>query len=66
MELVDGTSLDRNRPQDLPTLIDVFRQTAAALGALHGLLFVHCDLKPSNILRQPDGQVKVIDFGQTC
>jgi len=66
MELVDGIPLDREQPQDLPALIDCFEQTAVALTTLHNLLYVHCDLKPGNILRQSNGMVKLIDFGQTC
>jgi serine/threonine protein kinase len=27
---------------------------------------VHCDLKPNNILINPQGKVKVIDLGQAC
>src|SRR5437667_4495151 len=28
--------------------------------------YVHCDIKPNNILRGEDGKVKIIDFGQSC
>jgi serine/threonine-protein kinase len=27
---------------------------------------VHCDIKPNNILRGEKGDVKIIDFGQSC
>ena len=44
--------------------LSIFVRAARALEALHGLGFVHCDLKPSNILVAEDGAVKVIDLGQ--
>ena len=66
MELVDGTPLDAQPQLPVRKIIDVFMQTAHGLAALHHLRLVHCDLKPSNILTCPDGQVKLIDFGQTC
>src|SRR2546430_604156 len=40
--------------------------TARALDALHALGYVHCDLKPNNILISEDLQVKVIDLGQAA
>jgi len=65
LELFDGISLERQLPRDLTDIVAAFIQTAQALGALHGQGFVHCDLKPNNILRDNSGRVKVIDLGQT-
>ncbi len=66
MELVDGTPLDSRRPERMADMVSVFIGTAQALAALHQLGYVHCDLKPNNILVDSDGMVKVIDFGQAC
>jgi serine/threonine-protein kinase len=66
MELFDGLPLDVNPPSGVLALLDVFIQTSQALEALHASGYVHCDLKPNNILVGPDGSVKVIDFGQAC
>ncbi len=66
MELVDGVPLDEECPPDMLDLIDCFIQTANALHALHAMGYVHCDLKPANILVGSDGQTKVIDLGQAC
>ena len=64
MELVDGVSLEQRQPNSLTGLVDVFIQTADALGALHALGYVHCDLKPNNIMVDAARRVKVIDLGQ--
>ena len=66
MELFDGISLERRPPQSLTALVDVFIQTAEALGSLHSLAYVHCDLKPNNILIDASRNVKVIDLGQAA
>lgn len=66
MELFDGTPLDMELPNSLTDLVECFVQTAQALESMHTMGYVHCDLKPNNILRGPRGQVKVIDFGQAC
>jgi serine/threonine-protein kinase len=66
MEFVHGLPLHEQQPKGVAAAIDCFTQTARALEALHHLRLVHCDLKPNNIIRDNDGRVKVIDFGQTC
>jgi serine/threonine-protein kinase len=67
LELFDGVSLEAQTPRDLLTIVQAFIQTARGLQALHELGFVHCDLKPNNILRDPaTGTVKVIDLGQAA
>ena len=66
MELVDGKPLDVRPPTDMMDIIDTFIQAAQGLKAMHKLGWAHCDIKPNNILRNDRGQVKVIDFGQSC
>src|SRR5690349_6082397 len=66
MELFDGKSLDVRPPASLMEDIDVFIQTAQGLKAMHTLGYVHCDIKPNNILRDASAHVKVIDFGQAA
>ena len=66
MELVEGTSCETRPPTDIKVLVNIFHQTASALEALHQQNFVHCDLKPNNILIKSDGKVKIIDLGQAC
>ena len=66
MELVDGVSLDRDLPEGVPAIVDVFIKVGTALGAVHHYQYLHCDTKPSNIIRDARGNVKLIDFGQAC
>ena len=66
MEYVEGRTLEQARPTDLGTAIDIFRQVAGGLDALHEAGYVHADIKPNNIMLTGEGRVKIIDFGQSC
>jgi eukaryotic-like serine/threonine-protein kinase len=66
MELVDGIPLDRQCPEDIVEIVGVFLKVSHALGAIHHYRMLHCDTKPGNILREPNGNVRLIDFGQAC
>lgn len=66
LELFDGQPLEQTVPRRLAGVVNIFIQTAEALDALHALGYVHCDLKPNNILVSNEGDVKVIDLGQAC
>lgn len=72
MEFIEGESLrDYLRRQETAMRFDevvmIASQIAFAIGALHLKGFLHCDLKPENIMLTKDEQnqilVKVLDFG---
>ncbi|HVT87968.1 MAG TPA: serine/threonine-protein kinase [Tepidisphaeraceae bacterium] len=66
MELVDGKPLDVRPPAEVMDACDCFIQVAEGMRAMHQMGYVHCDMKPNNIMRSDTGKVKVIDFGQSC
>jgi serine/threonine-protein kinase len=71
MEYVRGRDLgriaDTEGPLPLHRIVDVLRQTLAALEEAHALGIIHRDLKPDNIVLEPMRSgtdfVKVVDFG---
>ncbi len=66
MKLIEGGNLSqhlsrfKSDPQAIARLIQTL---ALALHYAHGKGFIHCDLKPSNILIDVDGQPQITDFG---
>ena len=65
MEFVDGRTLDVNKP-DVPEAIRIFIHLAQGLQHMEQQGFVHCDMKPINVLVTSNGDVKIIDLGQAC
>src|SRR5215813_14141288 len=66
MELVDGPSLAKARPSDLPHIVEIACQVCAALDHAHANEIVHRDLKPDNVLLSAASQsvsVKLADLG---
>jgi serine/threonine-protein kinase len=66
LEMFDGKPIDQDHPGALRHVADCMIKAGKGLAALHSLRLVHCDTKPGNILRNEAGDVKLIDFGQTC
>lgn len=66
MELVEGIRLDsvlKDSPRDVTRILRLTAQVADVVAALHDHGVAHRDVKPGNVIVQPDGTVKLIDFG---
>jgi len=66
MEYFDGKNLEDGPALSLGDVLLVFRMVASGLNAMHQHGFVHCDIKPNNILLSKAGSIKIIDLGQSC
>jgi len=74
MEFVPGETLQQRMcgtgPMELLEVVQIGRQVAEALAAIHGMGLIHRDLKPQNILLESNSSdhageaaVKICDFG---
>ena len=68
MEYVEGTDIkqlarDRGGYLGADEAFDVAIQAADGLQSIHDVGIIHRDLKTSNIMRDPTGRVRLMDFG---
>ena len=66
MHLATGGSLDdrlREGVLDPEVAVRILRQVASALDAAHQVGRLHRDVKPANVLLEPDGHAWLADFG---
>jgi len=63
MEWVNGRPIDPSDKLGVGHLVSVFYQVARAMRYMHSRGVLHGDLKPGNMMLQPGGAVKLIDFG---
>jgi WD40 repeat protein len=67
MEYVEGTDLARwvaeRGPLPVAEACEYGRQAALGLQHAHEHGMIHRDIKPHNLMRTPDGTVKILDFG---
>ncbi len=66
MEFVDGAPITRAadvRGLGFEQRLDLILRLCRIIDAAHASLVVHCDLKPSNVFLDRQGELKVLDFG---
>ena len=67
LEYVEGEDLQRRVESEGPLpaelAADCIRQAADGLAHAHSKGMIHCDIKPSNLLVNRDGVVKILDLG---
>src|SRR5205823_9143143 len=68
MEYIDGNTLDhliRTGQLSLRRRLDVMRQVAAGLGAIHRMNLLHRDVSPANVMVTWAGPAKILDLGMS-
>jgi serine/threonine protein kinase len=67
MEYIDGSTLEKllldETPPDKNLVLNLLRQTAAAMDFAHSKGIIHRDIKPANVMVRQDWTAKIADFG---
>lgn len=66
MEYIEGSTLRQlaqGRPMPEAEVLGLVRQVAAAMEEAHAAKLIHGDIKPSNLMLDASGAVRILDFG---
>jgi serine/threonine protein kinase len=66
MEYLEGRAIHHyceHSCQHVSDIVELVIQLCAAIDAAHKINIVHSDIKPNNVVINPEGQLKVLDFG---
>jgi serine/threonine protein kinase/tetratricopeptide (TPR) repeat protein len=63
MEYIQGETLNKYSLDGYDQVVNFARQICTALEYAHKHHIIHRDLKPENVIIQPDGVVRLMDFG---
>ena len=68
MEYLEGNTLkgilkENEKPLDYKDVIDMVVPALYSLDAIHKANIIHRDIAPDNIMKLPDGKIKIFDFG---
>jgi serine/threonine-protein kinase len=66
MEFVDGCTLreaGKSGPMPDAQVLDIVDQVADAMREAHAAKLIHGDIKPANLMLEPGGKVRIMDFG---
>ena len=64
--LVEELLVSRELPKEDKAVAEFLIKVATAVGRLHGIGFIHRDIKPDNILWRKSGEPVLIDMGLAC
>ncbi|MBD3881834.1 serine/threonine protein kinase [Phormidium tenue FACHB-886] len=69
-EYIDGENLGNWLAQgqsfNSSDALDLLMEVLPILSYIHSQQVIHRDITPSNLIRRPDGQIMLIDFGAAC
>src|SRR6185295_17033460 len=65
LEMVQGAALSESvgQPMEIARFLSLAISLVSTLAEVHSRNVIHKDIKPSNIILEPSGEARLIDFG---